>query len=73
MSKQENNKSTKLKKGQMDQPEQYKSDQESLFDKFESEHNVDPIPLEDLKQEQREEENKTKTKDNSSSEEKFPG
>ncbi|MFC0236349.1 hypothetical protein [Fictibacillus phosphorivorans] len=61
----------KKQKGKMDNPEQYKTNQQSLFDKFESEQNVDPIPMEDLKQEKREEKDKKGTKDSSSSEEKY--
>lgn len=57
----------------MDNPEQSKTDKESLFDMHEEEMNVDAIPLEDLKQEQREEKNPRETKSNSSSEEKNPG
>ncbi|MGM0844742.1 MAG: hypothetical protein ACQEUT_07165 [Bacillota bacterium] len=54
-----------------DNPEQYDSDKESILDKFESEQNVDPLPLEDIKEEAREERNKTNTKDQSSSEKKY--
>lgn len=54
-----------------DHPEQYKTKEDTLFDRFESEQNVDPIPMEDLKMELREEKQKHKTKNNSSSEEKF--
>ncbi|RZT21680.1 hypothetical protein [Fictibacillus sp. BK138] len=61
----------KKQKGKMDNPEQYDTDKESLFDKFESEKNVDPIPMEDLKQEKREEKDKKRTKDSSSSEKKY--
>ncbi|MCM3718292.1 hypothetical protein [Fictibacillus phosphorivorans] len=61
----------KKQKGKMDNPEQFKTDKESLLDKFESEQNVDSIPLEDLKQEKREEKDKTGTKDSSSSEKKY--
>ncbi|ANC78482.1 hypothetical protein ABE65_017415 [Fictibacillus phosphorivorans] len=57
--------------GKMDNPEQYKTDQQSLLDKFESEQNVDSIPMEDLKQEKREEKDKKATKNSSSSEEKY--
>ncbi|PLR76070.1 hypothetical protein CU633_17485 [Bacillus sp. V3-13] len=59
-----------LKKN-MDHPEQYPTENESLFDRFESEKNVDPIPMEDLKQEQHEEKDHHKTKQNSSTEEKY--
>ncbi len=61
----------KKQQGKMDNPEQYKTDQQSLFDKFESEQNVDSIPMEDLKQEKREEKDKKATKNSSSSEEKY--
>ncbi|KZE64342.1 hypothetical protein AWM68_14760 [Fictibacillus phosphorivorans] len=61
----------KKQEKKMDNPEQYKTDKESLFDKFESEQNVDPIPMEDLKQEKREEKDKEGTKNSSSSEEKY--
>ncbi|MFC3883998.1 hypothetical protein ACFOU2_11060 [Bacillus songklensis] len=54
----------------MDNPEQYETKTKSLFDRFESERNVDPIPLEDLKEEQREEKDGYHTKDTSSSEKK---
>ena len=55
----------------MDNPEQYPTENESLFDKFESEQTVDPIPMEDLKEERREEKRKHDTKDTSSSEKKY--
>lgn len=56
----------------MDNPEQFKTDKESLSEMHEEQMNVDSIPMEDLKQEQREEDNPRETKDNSSSEEKYP-
>ncbi|WP_400243688.1 hypothetical protein AB3U99_20995 [Niallia sp. JL1B1071] len=55
----------------MDNPEQYETENESLFDKFESEQMVDPIPMEDLKEELREEKAKHDTKNTSSSEKKY--
>ncbi|MRX71574.1 hypothetical protein GJU40_05210 [Bacillus lacus] len=55
----------------MDHPEQYLTENESLFDKFESQQNVDTIPMEDLKQEKREEKDKHATKKQSSSEMKY--
>lgn len=55
----------------MDNPEQYKTDQESLFDKFESEQNVDSIPVEDLNEEVKEERNKEETKHTSSTQKKY--
>ncbi|GLY11609.1 hypothetical protein ACP2W0_15085 [Pseudobacillus badius] len=66
-------KKERLQKGKMDNPEQMKTDKESLYDKFKSEQTVDSLPLEDLRMEQEEEKDKHATKDNSSSEEKFPG
>ncbi|RUT28421.1 hypothetical protein EJP77_17555 [Paenibacillus zeisoli] len=55
----------------MDNPEQYETDQESLFDKFESELNVDSIPVEDLNEEVKEERNKEETKHTSSTQKKY--
>lgn len=66
-------KKERLQNGKMDNPDQMKTDQESIYDKFESEQTVDSIPLEDLRMEQEEEKDKHATKNNSSSEEKFPG
>ncbi|KON89369.1 hypothetical protein AF332_22855 [Sporosarcina globispora] len=57
--------------GKMDNPEQYKTEKESLFDKHESERNVDPLPVEDLRQEKAEEKNGSKIKNSSSTEEKY--
>ncbi|WP_421384917.1 hypothetical protein ACOJQI_09140 [Bacillus salacetis] len=54
-----------------DNPEQYDKDKESIFDKFESEQNVDPLPLEDIREEKIEEREKSNTKDQSSSERKY--
>ncbi len=54
-----------------DHPEQYPTEQPSLFDRFESELNVDPIPVEDLNLEVREEKDKEATKHASSSERKY--
>lgn len=56
----------------MDNPEQFKTDKKSLSEMHEEEMTVDAIPMEDLKQEKKEEGNKRATKSNSSSEEKFP-
>ncbi|GKU80772.1 hypothetical protein [Niallia sp. NCCP-28] len=55
----------------MDHPEQYPTENESLFDKFKIEQTVDPIPMEDLKEEKQEEKAKHDTKDTSSSEKKY--
>ncbi|AET60534.1 hypothetical protein HPL003_18970 [Paenibacillus terrae HPL-003] len=56
-----------------DHAEQYPTEQESLFDRFESEQTVDAIPVEDLKMELQEEFDKDATKHTSSSEKKYKG
>jgi hypothetical protein len=71
MKKEESSKS--LKTNKMDHPEQYETSNESLFDKFESERTVDPIPMEDLNEEKQEEKPPHDTKDTSSSEKKYSG
>lgn len=53
--------------GHTDHPEQIPTDQESLFDRFESEQNVDPIPMEDLNLEKQEEKQRDGTSKNRSS------
>lgn len=57
--------------GNRDHPEQYPTENESLFDMWESEQNVDPIPVEDLNMEQKEEQRKEETKHSSSTENKY--
>ncbi|GAA0133445.1 hypothetical protein YSY43_02850 [Paenibacillus sp. YSY-4.3] len=54
-----------------DHPEQYPTSNPSLFDMHESEMHVDPIPVEDLRLEVREEREKAVTKHRSSSEGKY--
>lgn len=54
-----------------DHPEQYPTENESLFDLHESEQHVDPIPMEDLNLEKQEERNKEATKQRSSSDKKY--
>lgn len=54
-----------------DHPEQYPTENKSLFDLHESEQHVDPIPMEDLKLEKQEEQNKEETKHRSSSDKKY--
>ncbi|MFA9559148.1 hypothetical protein ACERII_17710 [Evansella sp. AB-rgal1] len=54
------------KKSKTDHPEQFPTEEESIFDKFDSQVHVDPIPLEDVRLEEREEREKTKTKNKSS-------
>lgn len=50
-----------------DHPEQYPTENESLFDKFEDEQHVDPIPMEDLNMEKQEEKQKNGESKSSSS------
>ncbi|PLS04869.1 hypothetical protein [Neobacillus cucumis] len=64
---------TKYKTNKMDHPEQYETTKESLFDQFESERTVDPIPMEDLNEEKQEEKHKRDSKNTSSSEKKYGG
>jgi hypothetical protein len=65
--------SESYKTNKMDHPEQYETTNESLFDKFESERTVDPIPMEDLNEEKQEEKHKRDSKNTSSSEKKYGG
>ncbi|SEA18126.1 hypothetical protein SAMN05421743_103110 [Thalassobacillus cyri] len=53
------------------QPEQIESDNESLLDKHKDEQLTDPIPMDDLNKEMKEEKKKDKTKKDSGSEEKY--
>lgn len=70
--KKDNNKTVPVDNTQnMDNPEQYETTKKSLHDRFESELTVNPIPMEDLKQEKKEEKDGHHTKDSSSSEKKF--
>ncbi|WP_159884567.1 hypothetical protein [Paenibacillus puerhi] len=57
--------------GKKENPEQIPSDKPSLFDLYESERTVDPIPLEDKQIELQDEKHKERTKDSSGSEKKF--
>ncbi|SDE62137.1 hypothetical protein SAMN02799630_05947 [Paenibacillus sp. UNCCL117] len=57
--------------GRRENPEQIPTDQPSLFDLYESERTVDPIPLEDQKISQQDEKHKERTKSSSGSERKY--
>lgn len=57
----------------MDNPENLRTDKESIYDMHEDMKTVDSIPLEDVKLEEREEKAHRDSKSNSSSVEKFPG
>lgn len=52
-------------------PEQYKTEKKSLFDQHDEEKHVDPLPVEDLRQEVMEEKDKKETKQSSSTEKKY--
>jgi hypothetical protein len=67
----DDNKDKKLQDNNRDHPEQYPTENPSLFDLHESEKHVDPIPMEDLKLEQQEEKDKEATKQRSSSDKKY--
>jgi hypothetical protein len=68
----EKNRRDNKHKGNRDHPEQYPTEEESLFDLFVSERTVDPIPVEDQKLEQREEQQRDgSSKSSSSSERKY--
>ena len=59
-------------KGTRDNPEQYPTEKESLLDMFESEQTVDPIPMEDLNMEKKEEKKRNgESKHHSSSANKY--
>lgn len=56
----------------MDNPEQIKTDNKTMHEMFKEEQTVDAIPLEDLKQNMKDEENKRATKEDSGSEKIYP-
>ncbi len=56
----------------MDNPEQFNTDKKTMHEMFKEEETVDPIPLEDLKQDMEDESHPRETKDDSSSDEKYP-
>ncbi|RQW10982.1 hypothetical protein EH198_14485 [Paenibacillus rhizophilus] len=60
-----------MKGNRRDHPEQYPTDNPSLFDLHEDELHSDPIPVEDLKLEKQEEPDKEATKHRSSSDKKY--
>ncbi|MGG3734293.1 hypothetical protein ABET14_03680 [Heyndrickxia coagulans] len=55
----------------MDNPEQFATKNEDMHDKFMSEQTVDPIPMEDLREEKLEEKTDHDKKTTSSSEKKY--
>ncbi len=67
----EQNQQDNHREGALDHPEQYPTENESLFDMHEEEQNVDPLPMEDIGMEQQEEKDKDATKQRSSSPDKY--
>ncbi|MCQ4085258.1 hypothetical protein [Saccharibacillus sp. JS10] len=67
----EQNQDDRNREGALDHPEQYPTENESLFDMHESEKNVDALPIEDIRLEQEEEKDKDGTKQRSSSNDKY--
>jgi len=67
----EQNQQDANREGALDHPEQYPTENESLFDMHEEEQNVDPLPMEDIRLEQQEEKDKDATKQRSSSDDKY--
>lgn len=57
----------------MDNPEQFKTDKESINEMHEEQLTVDDVPLEDLKQDMQDEKHEHHQKDSSSTEDKFKG
>ena len=57
---------------ELDNPDLVKTDKESLFDMHEDMQNVDPIPVEELSENMKDERNHEKTKDHSSSDDRYP-
>lgn len=59
------------KQGETNNPEQLPDKEKNQLDEDASEMNVDAIPLEDLKEEQKEEKDKPHSKDDSASQKKY--
>jgi len=57
---------------ELDNPDLVKTEKESLFDMHEDMQTVDPIPVEELTQNVKDEKNHSHTKDSSSSEKRYP-
>ncbi len=59
------------KKGETNNPEQLPDEERNQLDRDDAEMNVDAIPLEDLKEEEKEEKDKPHSKDDSASQKKY--
>ncbi|KWZ80661.1 MULTISPECIES: hypothetical protein [Heyndrickxia] len=65
------NENKKKSQRKMHNPEQFATENEDMHDKFMSEQTVDPIPMEDLREEKLEEKTDHDKKTTSSSEKKY--
>lgn len=70
MDKRENQKGH-MGRGKYDNPDMLDTDKESLFDMHEDMQTVDPLPVEELNDQVKDEKNKEDTKNTSSSERKY--
>ncbi|MFJ5769297.1 hypothetical protein [Psychrobacillus sp. NPDC093180] len=57
----------------LDNPDLVNTEKESIFDRDEQMKNVDPIPVEELNEQVKDEKDKDNTKSTSSSEKRYPG
>jgi hypothetical protein len=67
------NKKNSFEKEEYRNPEQYKTNNKNLQEKFKEDLHTDPIPLEDLREQAQDEKDKEHSKDTSSSEKKYEG
>lgn len=64
-------KDKKLQQGKMDNPDMLDTEKESLFDMHDDMKTVDPLPMEELNDQVKDEENQEDTKSTSGSERKY--
>ena len=64
-------KDKKLQQGKMDKPDMLNTEKESLFDMHEDMKTVDPLPMEELNDQVKDEEDQENTKSTSGSERKY--
>lgn len=64
-------KDKKLQQGKMDNPDMLNTEKESLFDMHDDMKTVDPLPMEELNDQVKDEENQEDTKSTSGSERKY--
>ena len=66
-----NGKNKKVQQGKMDNPDMLDTQKESLFDMHEDMKTVDPLPMEELNDQVKDEDNHEATKSTSSSERRY--